>query len=129
MIQGIIVPSECAELVMDGYREVSHHADQEARKKKKAEVLQRWRKLIKGAMVRARLLEEYGDMGEEDKGWVPDDDSGTENGDREGGEGQGGQGREEEEAASSVATRDDRHDNTETDTSMDMGSGGGFMLD
>ncbi|KAF9298752.1 hypothetical protein BGZ74_009235 [Mortierella antarctica] len=136
VIQGIIVPSECAELVMDGYREVSHHADQEARKKKKAEVLQRWRKLIKGAMVRARLLEEYGDMvnEEDDKGWVPDDDSGTE-GDREAGEGegergQGAQGGEEEQATSSAATRDDRRDNPDiTDTSTDMDSGAGFMLD
>ncbi|KFH73560.1 hypothetical protein MVEG_00776 [Podila verticillata NRRL 6337] len=129
VIQGIIVPSECAELVMDGYHEISHHADQEARRKKKAEVLQRWRKLIKGAMVRARLLEEYGGMGEEDdKGWVPDDDSGTENGDRDGREGRGQGG--EEQQASSVATRDDRQDNPDTtDTSMDVDSGGGFMLD
>lgn len=114
---------------MDGYHEISHHADQEARRKKKAEVLQRWRKLIKGAMVRARLLEEYGGMGEEDdKGWVPDDDSGTENGDREGAERRERGG--EEQQSSSVATRDDRQDNSDTtDTSMDVDSGGGFMLD
>ncbi|KAG0025942.1 hypothetical protein BGZ81_006732 [Podila clonocystis] len=134
VIQGIIVPSECAELVMDGYREVSHHADQEARKKKKGEVLHRWRKLIKGAMVRARLLEEYGDMGneeEEDKSWVPDDDSGTESGHREGERqgGQGGLGVEVAEGTPSVTTRDDRPDNPETDTSMNVNSGGGFMLD
>ncbi|KAG0055263.1 hypothetical protein BGZ83_009195 [Gryganskiella cystojenkinii] len=75
VIQGIIVPTECAELVMDAYHEVSHHADQEANKKKKTEILKRWRKLIKGAMVRARLMEEYGDGVEEDDkdSWVPED--------------------------------------------------------
>ncbi|GJJ70579.1 xeroderma pigmentosum group C-complementing protein [Entomortierella parvispora] len=78
IIQGIIVPTECAEIVMDAYHEVSHHADQEANKRKNAEILRRWRKLIKGAMVRARLLEEYGDgmEGEDDDrdSWLPEDD-------------------------------------------------------
>ncbi|KAG0347736.1 hypothetical protein BG004_007074 [Podila humilis] len=74
VIQGIIVPAESAELVLDGYREISQHADEEARKKKKDQVLQRWRKLIKGAMVRARLLEEYGDHEDDMPNWVPEDD-------------------------------------------------------
>ncbi|KAG0319600.1 hypothetical protein BGZ99_005011 [Dissophora globulifera] len=60
VIQGIIVPSESAELVMDAYQEVVHQRDQESYKKKRAEVLNRWRKMIKGMMMRARLMEEYG---------------------------------------------------------------------
>ncbi|KAG0272113.1 hypothetical protein BGZ95_012156, partial [Linnemannia exigua] len=57
VIQGIIVPTECAELVMDAYREVVQHADQEALKRKRAEVYGRWRKLIKGVVLRSRLME------------------------------------------------------------------------
>ncbi|OAQ31756.1 Rad4-domain-containing protein [Linnemannia elongata AG-77] len=79
IIQGIIVPTESAELVMDAYREVTHHADQEALKKKRAEVLRRWRKLIKGVVLRSRLMEEYGedmavDEDDERDNWVPPED-------------------------------------------------------
>lgn len=86
VIQGIIVPTESAELVMDAYREVTHHADQEALKKKRVEVLRRWRKLIKGVVLRSRLMNEYGeemavDKDDEKDSWVPpenddDDDEG-----------------------------------------------------
>lgn len=79
VIQGIIVPTESAELVMDAYREVTHHADQEALKKKRTEVLRRWRKLIKGVVLRSRLMEEYGEVmtlddDEEKDSWVPPED-------------------------------------------------------
>ncbi|KAG0290146.1 hypothetical protein BGZ96_006364 [Linnemannia gamsii] len=88
VIQGIIVPTESAELVMDAYREVTHHADQEALKKKRVEVLRRWRKLIKGVVLRSRLMEEYGedvavDEDDEKDSWVPpenDDDDDDEGG-------------------------------------------------
>ncbi|KAG9068473.1 hypothetical protein KI688_010743 [Linnemannia hyalina] len=79
VIQGIIVPTESAELVMDAYREVTHHADQEAHKKKRTEVLRRWRKLIKGVVLRSRLMEEYGedmavDEDDEKDSWIPPED-------------------------------------------------------
>ncbi|KAF9138216.1 hypothetical protein BGX30_009410 [Mortierella sp. GBA39] len=79
VIQGIIVPTESAELVMDAYREVTHHADQEAHKKKRTEVLRRWRKLIKGVVLRSRLMEEYGenmavDEDDEKDSWLPPED-------------------------------------------------------
>ncbi|KAG0237639.1 hypothetical protein BGW42_000467 [Actinomortierella wolfii] len=61
VIDGIVVPAESSELVMDAFHEVSQHADAEARKKQQAEVLKRWRKFVMGALVRARLLQEYGD--------------------------------------------------------------------
>ncbi|KAF9915993.1 hypothetical protein BX616_004881 [Lobosporangium transversale] len=60
VIQGIIVPTEQAELVMDAYHELLHQQDQEAHKKKRMEALKNWRKLIKGMLTRSRLMEEYG---------------------------------------------------------------------
>ncbi|KAI1310812.1 hypothetical protein EDD11_003658 [Mortierella claussenii] len=76
VIQGIIVPTEQAELVMDAYYEIAHQRDQEAHKRKRAESLKRWRKLIKGLMTRSRLMEEYGEdgMGEDKDMWVPEDE-------------------------------------------------------
>ena len=124
MIQGIIVPTDCAELVLDAYHEVSHHADQEANKKKKAEILKRWRKLIKGAMVRARLMEEYGDGAEEDDdkdSWAPEDDD----------EDDGDKAREGElqrrEVSGSGAGEDTVVQVTAQEDETD--SGGGFMVD
>ncbi|KAF9971812.1 hypothetical protein BGZ73_005142 [Actinomortierella ambigua] len=61
VIDGIVVPAESSELVQDAFREVSHHVDQEARRKLRTEVLKRWRKFVMGVLVRARLQDEYGD--------------------------------------------------------------------
>ncbi|KAF9360379.1 hypothetical protein BGX26_009625 [Mortierella sp. AD094] len=77
VIQGVIVPTEQAELVLDAYYEIEHQRDQEAHKKKRTEALKRWRKLIKGVLIRARLAEDYGEdinKEEEQDGWVPEDD-------------------------------------------------------
>jgi len=128
VIQGIVVPNECAELVMDAYHEVSHHADQEANRKKKGEILRRWRKLIRGAMVRARLLEEYGDglEGEDDDkdSWVPeDDDDDDDDGDKsrgnDNGVAQGSAGGSNGPGESDMVDQQDAQD----------GEGGGFMVD
>jgi xeroderma pigmentosum group C-complementing protein len=75
---------------MDAYREVTHHADQEVLKKKRSEVLRRWRKLIKGVVLRSRLMEEYGeemaiDEDDEKDNWVPPEDDDDD--DDEGGSG------------------------------------------
>ncbi|KAG0206247.1 hypothetical protein BGX28_002291 [Mortierella sp. GBA30] len=80
VVQGIVVPTECAELIMDAYHEVAHHADQESMKRKRAEVLRRWRKLIKGVMMRSRLLEEYGEDDDKDS-WMPDENEDDDKGD------------------------------------------------
>ncbi|KAF9940043.1 hypothetical protein BGZ67_008363 [Mortierella alpina] len=130
VVQGIIVPTDCAELVMDAYHEVAHHADQEALKRKKGEVLRRWRKLIRGVMMRSRLLEEYGEDNDKDS-WVPEDnesdtethkDAGNDSGREKGcdgersvnGNGRGIPPRGQDEA---------RENDNEVDT------GGGFMMD
>ncbi|KAG0003905.1 hypothetical protein BGZ79_010827 [Entomortierella chlamydospora] len=73
VIQGIIVPTEQAELVLDAYYEIEHQRDQVAHKKKRIEVLKRWRKLIKGVLIRARLAEEYGEDIDKEDSWVPED--------------------------------------------------------
>ncbi|KAF9900760.1 hypothetical protein EC991_006915 [Linnemannia zychae] len=125
VIQGIIVPTECAELVMDAYREVAQHADQEALKRKRAEVYGRWRKLIKGVVLRSRLLEEYGDSTmaadeEDDKdGWVPpeDDDDDDEDDNRSGSGG----------GARTAGKPEDRPELTQAH--MESDSGCGFMFD
>ncbi|KAF9154904.1 hypothetical protein DFQ26_009914 [Actinomortierella ambigua] len=61
VVDGIVVPAESSDLVQDAFCEVSQHADEEARKKLRVEVLKRWRKLVMGVLVRARLQDEYGD--------------------------------------------------------------------
>ncbi|KAF9428917.1 hypothetical protein BGZ94_000528 [Podila epigama] len=144
VVDGIIVPIECAELVMDGYRELSQHADEVARKKKRTEVLQRWRKMIKGVMVRARLREEYGDMVEEEDdkaSWVPDDeDEDREPDDRHRGrQGVSNTDTDGNNMDEGVVTQDrvkvpSNHsaqggDNTGSGSKMEIDSGGGFMLD
>jgi hypothetical protein len=111
---------------MDAYHEVSHHADQEANKRKKAEVLRRWRKLIKGAMVRARLMDEYGGDGlggeeEDDKdSWVPEDD---EDDDDNADINNRAQGLGAEGGSNSVAG------NQNVQEEVEDGEGGGFMVD
>ncbi|KAF9987768.1 hypothetical protein BGZ75_000127 [Mortierella antarctica] len=130
VVQGIIVPTDCAELVMDAYHEVAHHADQEALKRKKGEVLRRWRKLIRGVMMRSRLLEEYGEDNDKDS-WVPEDnesdtethkDAGNDSGREKGCDGEGsvnGNGRGIPPRGQDEA----RENDNEVDT------GGGFMMD
>lgn len=114
---------------MDAYHEVSHHADQEANRKKKAEILRRWRKLIRGAMVRARLLEEYGDglEGEDDDkdSWVPEDDDDDD-------EGEGDKNRSNNEGVAQGSTeasnRPSESDMVDQQEVQDD-EGGGFMVD
>ncbi|KAF9433795.1 hypothetical protein BGZ76_008965 [Entomortierella beljakovae] len=75
LIQGIIVPTEQAELVLDAYYEIEHQRDQEAHKRKRVEVLKRWRKLIKGVLLKSRLMEEYGDdSANKEDDWMPGED-------------------------------------------------------
>ncbi|KAF9150521.1 hypothetical protein BG015_007672 [Linnemannia schmuckeri] len=153
VIQGIIVPTESAEMVMDAYREVTHHADQEALKKKRAEVLRHWRKLIKGVVLRSRLMEEYGeemavDEDDDKDSWVPPEDD---NDDEDGNGGGQFQGMPSSPTAGSVSTAaaaatagkrrrlpgvsnvgegaepEDRPEPTQTHVESD--SGGGFMFD
>ncbi|KAF9921763.1 hypothetical protein FBU30_008191 [Linnemannia zychae] len=130
VIQGIIVPTESAELVMDAYREVAHHADQEAYKRKQAEIYRHWRQFIKGVMLRSRLIEEYGkkttvDEDDEKDGWIPLEDSDED----------GGKGCIRSQDASSLSV-DNSIDEEETSTNdqsdttrAHVDSGGGFMLD
>ncbi|KAK3832808.1 MAG: hypothetical protein J3R72DRAFT_235582 [Linnemannia gamsii] len=132
VIQGIIVPTECAELVMDAYREVVQHADQEALKRKRAEVYGRWRKLIKGVVLRSRLLEEYGDSmlvaGEDDDkdSWAPAEDDE----DEEVGGGGNGNGMPSSSSRGSAVAREKSKDLPEpTLAHEESDSGGGFMLD
>ncbi|KAG0376769.1 hypothetical protein BGX24_007235 [Mortierella sp. AD032] len=131
VIQGIIVPTECAELVMDAYREVVQHADQEALKRKRAEVYGRWRKLIKGVVLRSRLLEEYGDSmlvaGEDDDkdSWAPAEDDE----DEEVGGGGNGNGMPSSSRGSAVAREKSKDRPEPTLAHEESDSGGGFMLD
>ncbi|KAF9103017.1 hypothetical protein BGX27_010777 [Mortierella sp. AM989] len=121
VVQGVIVPTEQAELVLDAYYEIEHQRNQEAHKKKRTEALKRWRKLIKGVLIRARLIEEYGDANKEDEqdGWAPEDDD--EGGDDGGEKEQGGAGDKERI----------RPDQSQSQTvEAEAGdSGAGFMLD
>ena len=144
VIQGIVVPTESAELVMDAYREVTHHADQEALKKKRVEVLRRWRKLIKGVVLRSRLMEEYGEdmaVNEDDEkdSWVPPEDGDD---DDEAGRQQDMPSSSTTGGASTAASKrrlvdagsegeaeepEDRPEPTQAHVGAD--SGGGFMFD
>lgn len=143
VIQGIIVPTENAELVMDAYREVTHHADQEALKKKRVEVLRRWRKLIKGVVLRSRLMEEYGenmalDEDDEKDSWVPpendDDDEIGQPQDMPSSSTTGGvsisAGKRRLVSTGSEGEGEEPEDRPEpTQAHMESDSGGGFMLD
>ncbi|KAG0309257.1 hypothetical protein BGZ98_004105 [Dissophora globulifera] len=118
VIQGIIVPSESAELVMDAYQEVVHQRDQESYKKKRAEVLNRWRKMIKGMMMRARLMEEYGGDEQDDGDAILME-----------GEGEGeGEGEDEKktQASGGVGGTDTARP---ADPAEHDDSGAGFMID
>ncbi|KAF9204692.1 hypothetical protein BGZ49_004991 [Haplosporangium sp. Z 27] len=122
--QGIIVPTEHAELVLDAYYQIEHQRDQEAHKKRRTEVLKRWRKLIKGLMIKSRLVEEYGE--EEQDEWVPDDDNNSD----------GDEGRAENrnrdltgETTESVDTNEESSDQNQTQAMEVEDSGAGFMLD
>ncbi|KAF8948917.1 hypothetical protein BGZ47_001126 [Haplosporangium gracile] len=154
VIQGIIVPTESAEMVMDAYREVTHHADQEALKKKRTEVLRHWRKLIKGVVLRSRLMEEYGeemavDEDDDKDSWVPPEDGKDDEDENEGSRFPGmptlptaggvstavtaaatAGKRRGLAGASSVGEGDEPEDRSEpTQTHVKPNSGGGFMLD
>lgn len=57
--QGIVVPEECADVLLEAFHEYSQHANKVANEKHQKEVLGRWRKLVLAVMVRNRLREEY----------------------------------------------------------------------
>ncbi|KAG0237771.1 hypothetical protein BGX31_003505 [Mortierella sp. GBA43] len=81
VIDGIIVPTESAELVLDAYQEVVHQQHQEAFKKKRTQVLKRWRLVIKSMLLHTRLMEEYGpnntQLDDDEDDWAPEDDDGS----------------------------------------------------
>ncbi|KAG0258396.1 hypothetical protein BG011_003326 [Mortierella polycephala] len=139
VVQGIIVPAESAELVLDAFHEMAHHADQEADKRRRVETLKRWRKLIKAAMMRSRLLEEYGEGLEEDgdddkDSWVPkdEDDDGDAGEDHErdqSGMGGGDKGPSAMQMSSKGSSNVAESKDGIADADMDMDSGAGFMLD
>ncbi|KAF9953390.1 hypothetical protein BGZ72_005461 [Mortierella alpina] len=126
VVQGIIVPTECAELVMDAYHEVAHHADQEALKRKRSEVLRRWRKLIRGVMMRSRLLEEYGEDNDKDS-WAPDDNESDAERQKDVGNGSGSEGGYDGESSARGTPQQGNDKARENDIEVD--SGGGFMMD
>jgi len=130
VVQGIIVPTESAELVMDAYHEVAHHADQEALKRKRGEVLRRWRKLIRGVMMRSRLLEEYGEDNDKDS-WAPEENESETEEPRDAGNDRGRQKDcDGESSASGDGGGIPQHSQStvrEADTEVD--TGGGFMID
>ncbi|KAG9320390.1 hypothetical protein KVV02_002563 [Mortierella alpina] len=130
VVQGIIVPTECAELVMDAYHEIAHHADQEALKRKKGEVLRRWRKLIRGVMMRSRLLEEYGEDNDKDS-WVPEDnESDTETHKDAGNESGREKGCDGERSANGNGRGIPPHGQDEAvEKDNEVDAGGGFMMD
>ncbi|KAF8940060.1 hypothetical protein BGZ58_007877 [Dissophora ornata] len=134
VIQGIIVPTESAELVMDAYQEVMHQRDQEVYKRKKVEVLKRWRKMIKGVLMRSRLMDEYGDdVHVDDKdSWVPEDDDEDDEGNYSGGQHGSSNNGHVDHAVKTAAT------DVQSDGTQDQGrphdvdhedSGAGFIID
>ncbi|KAF9562218.1 hypothetical protein EC968_005376 [Mortierella alpina] len=132
VVEGIIVPTESAELVMDAYHEVAHHADQEALKRKRGEVLRRWRKLIRGVMMRSRLLEEYGEDIDKDS-WVPEDnESDTETRKDAGDDSSGERGCDGKSGASGNGGGMPQHSQEEArpnKNESEVDTGGGFMID
>ncbi|KAF9096467.1 hypothetical protein BGX23_011195 [Mortierella sp. AD031] len=133
VIQGIIVPTECAELVMDAYREVAHHADREAAKRKRAEVYGRWRKLIKGVVLRSRLMEQYGqglDQDDDKDSWVPedDDDEDEDNGQSQAAPPSAAASAGDNGAELASSSNQEPEDRSEP-SQAHVDSGGGFMFD
>ncbi|KAF9970639.1 hypothetical protein BGZ65_010986 [Modicella reniformis] len=124
VIEGIIVPTECAELVLDAYQEVMHQQHQETFKKKRAQVLKRWRQVIKGLLIRSRLMEEYGGAQQDDGGddWMPKDEDDD---DDEGNDGS----RTCDTGMTTTMQGDHRGDRTLSNHAEQEDSGAGFMLD
>lgn len=121
VIDGIIVPTESAELVLDAYQEVIHQQQQEAFKKKRAQVLKRWRLVIKGMVLHTRLMEEYGDsanstqLDDDEDDWEPKDAIET----------------PRESEGEMTIVRDDDHGGSQPlpQDAEQEDSGGGFMFD
>ncbi|KAF9581416.1 hypothetical protein BGW38_001580 [Lunasporangiospora selenospora] len=130
VVQGIVVPTECADLVMDAYHEMAYHADVEAQKKRRIELLRLWRKFIKGTMVRSRLLEEYGQNEPDDDKWEPviEDEEEEKEGRVDGVQHHRNQDPSQG-PSSSVAMESSAGSEQDTKASANFDRGGGFMLD
>lgn len=63
IIRGIVVHEHNGELLMEAYAEVESQAIQQAREIRQETNLRRWKKLIMGVVIKARVDREYGDDG------------------------------------------------------------------
>ncbi|KAI8089323.1 uncharacterized protein BX664DRAFT_332731 [Halteromyces radiatus] len=60
MVNGIIVAKENEFILLEAWREHEHHQTNKASAKHEKQIYGRWRKLILGAMIDARVNEDYG---------------------------------------------------------------------
>ncbi|KAG0169141.1 hypothetical protein DFQ28_003884 [Apophysomyces sp. BC1034] len=57
---GIVVPEESKDILLEAWREYKHHEISKAADKQEKEVYGRWRKIIKGVLLKVRLDKDYG---------------------------------------------------------------------
>lgn len=62
-MNGIVVPAEAEEMVLEAWQQSQAQESRKAFAKQETEIYSRWKRLITSALLHERLVEAYGDSG------------------------------------------------------------------